>query len=90
MSLKSTLDSPLDPGTIREDGVVEFKIPSLPLLTGRYFVNVYAVDSHSTHVYDEIEHGLTLNVRGEPKRGIDGYFDIAGEWTLRRESEAGR
>ena len=44
----------------------------------------------SKALYDEIEHGLTLNVRGEPKRGIDGYFDIAGEWTLRRESEAGR
>ena len=90
MSLKSTLDSPLDPGTIRTDGVAEFRIPKLPLLTGRYFVNVYAVDSHSTHVYDEIEHGLTLNVRGEPKRGVEGFFDIAGDWTLRSEAEAGR
>ena len=52
-------------------------------MSGKYFVNVYAVDSHSTHVYDEIEHGLTLNVRGGLVQGIDGFFDIEGDWTLR-------
>ncbi|MEZ5241779.1 MAG: ABC transporter ATP-binding protein [Microthrixaceae bacterium] len=87
MSLKTTLDSPIDPGTVRTDGVVEFKVSRLPLLTGRYFINVYAVDSHSTHVYDEIEHGLTLNVRGEPKRGVDGYFDVDGVWSMRGAEE---
>ena len=87
MSLKTTLDSPIDPGTVRTDGVVEFHVPRLPLLTGRYFINVYAVDSHSTHVYDEIEHGLTLNVRGEPKRGVDGYFDVDGVWSMRGAEE---
>ena len=90
MSLKTTLDSPIDPGTVRTDGVVEFKVSRLPLLTGRYFINVYAVDSHSTHVYDEIEHGLTLNVRGEPKRGVDGYFDVDGVWSMRGAEEEAR
>ncbi len=87
MSLKTTLQSELDPGTVREGGAVEFHIPRLPLLSGKYFVNVYAVDSHSTHVYDEIEHGLTLNVRGGLVRGIDGFFDIEGDWTLRGAHE---
>jgi len=89
MSLKTTLRSELDPGTVRTGGVVEFHVPSLPLLNGKYFVNVYAVDSRSTHVYDEIEHGLALNVRGELVRGIDGYFDIPGDWSMHPSDATG-
>ncbi len=87
MTLQTTLRDPFDTGTVRTDGVVEFHIPNLPLFTGRYFVNVYAVDSRSTHVYDEIEYALALDVRGETIRGIDGFVDIPGAWSLRPAEE---
>lgn len=82
MTLQSSLESGVEAGRITRDGTVRFSIPALPLLTGRYFLNLYCVDSHSTHVYDEIEHALALAVRGELRRGLDGFFDIRGSWVV--------
>lgn len=88
MSLTSTLATGVGTGTVDRDGVVRFTIPRLPLLNGSYFLNVYAVDSRSTHVYDEIEHGLTLTVRGEQVRGLDGFFELPGTWEVRQGEPA--
>jgi ABC-2 type transport system ATP-binding protein/lipopolysaccharide transport system ATP-binding protein len=87
MSLTSTLSDGLKVERIVCDGVARFTIPNLPLLSGSYFINVYAVDSRSTHVYDEIEHGLTLTVRGEPVRGQDGFFRVEGRWEVLQGEE---
>ena len=89
MTLQSTERGPVSTGTVADNGIIDYHIPWLPLLSGSYFINLYAMDSRVPHAYDELERGLKLDVRGDLVRGLDGFIDIRGEWEHRRDGEGG-
>lgn len=85
ISLQTTVAAGYDTGRVDRDGVVEFEVPDLPLLGGNYLINVYAVAPDVPHVYDEVEAGLELHVRGQHVHGLDGLVDLRGGWQLREQ-----
>jgi len=77
-------------GLIDADGWVEIRIPRLGLLTGDYFLNVYCVDSHHQHVFDEIERAFPFRVRSDLVPGQDGLFDFQPTWSRPMLRELGK
>jgi lipopolysaccharide transport system ATP-binding protein len=64
-------------------GVIEYTIPALPLLTGRYSLSVAAVDSSQIHVYDLHDRMYSLVVHGDGSRERYGLLALSGAWKLR-------
>jgi ABC-2 type transport system ATP-binding protein/lipopolysaccharide transport system ATP-binding protein len=82
LSLTTTKADGLRMGRVSENGVVELQIPRLGILTGDYFVSVYCIDSHQSHVYDEIDRAFPFHVRAEGRLGKDGLIDLFPRWTF--------
>jgi len=61
-------------------GYVDYHIPSLPLLAGRYHLSVALVDSTMLHTYDHHERMYRLVVQSDAVRDRYGMVAIPGEW----------
>ncbi len=76
------VDIPLVEGA----GYVDYHIPSLPLLTGRYLVSAAVVDTSMLHTYDHHDRAYRLVVQSEGLRERYGTISIPGQWSWRPES----
>ncbi|MGQ9926640.1 MAG: ABC transporter ATP-binding protein [Chloroflexaceae bacterium] len=61
-------------------GVVDYTIPRLPLLAGRYDVSVAVVDATQMHIYDLHDRLYTLVVHSDHVRERYGIFGLHGAW----------
>jgi lipopolysaccharide transport system ATP-binding protein len=61
-------------------GYVDYHIPNLPLLAGRYQLSVALVDSTMLHTYDHHERMYRLIVQSDEVRDRYGMVAIPGEW----------
>jgi lipopolysaccharide transport system ATP-binding protein len=61
-------------------GYVDYHIPSLPLLAGRYQISVAVVDSTMLHTYDHHDRLYRLVVQSEGLRERYGIVAIAADW----------
>ncbi len=76
----NTRDAGLEIGAIEGTGVVECRVPQLPLQPGTYTLRVSVVDTSTTHQYDYVREGATLRVEYGPIRESGGYAAFFGEW----------
>jgi lipopolysaccharide transport system ATP-binding protein len=65
------------------DGCVDYHIPALPLLGGRYTVSAALVDSTMLHTYDHHDRMYRLVVQSDGLRERFGMVSIPGEWSWR-------
>jgi lipopolysaccharide transport system ATP-binding protein len=70
------LDIPLIEGA----GYVDYRIPSLPLLAGRYLVSAAVVDSTMLHTYDSHDRMYRLTVQSDELRDRYGAVAIPHQW----------
>ncbi|MCB1285640.1 MAG: ABC transporter ATP-binding protein [Microthrixaceae bacterium] len=82
LSLTSTSADGLSTGRVDESGEVELRIPRLGILSGDYYVSVYAIDKHQQHVYDEVDRAFPFHVRTEGRPGRDGLIDLQPTWAF--------
>jgi lipopolysaccharide transport system ATP-binding protein len=68
---------------IEGDGVLDYTVPSLPLLDGRYQVSVALYDSTHLHTYDMHDRLYSLTVRSELSPRRYGIVDMPGSWEWR-------
>ena len=62
----STLNDGFIPGRNAEGvGEVRLRIPEIPLLKGRYWVNFYLMCDRGLHVFDQAEYVFELDIRQE-------------------------
>lgn len=61
-------------------GIIDYTIPSLPLLTGRYSVSTAVVDSSQTHIYDMHDRLYNLVVHSDGARERYGMLALSGGW----------
>jgi lipopolysaccharide transport system ATP-binding protein len=73
------VDIPAVEGT----GYVDYHIPSLPLLGGRYQISVAVVDSTMLHTYDQHDRMYRLVIQSEGLRERYGTIAIPAEWSWR-------
>jgi lipopolysaccharide transport system ATP-binding protein len=73
-------------------GYVDYHIPTLPLLGGRYTVSAALVDSTMLHTYDHHDRMYRLVVQSDDLSERFGMVSIPGEWSWRSADveEAGR
>jgi len=65
----------------RTEGVVEFTLPSLPLLRGEYVVNVVLHDHSGRHIYDCHDRSYWFSVVENPAMPVEGgMIHVTGEW----------
>lgn len=65
---------------IEGDGYVEYTIPSLPLLGGRYAISVSAVHEGMVHLYDYHDRVYPLVVQSSGLRERYGILSLQGVW----------
>ncbi len=66
------------------EGVIEFTVPSLPLLPGHYLVTVALHDEAANAMYDCHDRRHSFAVTGNPKLPIEGgVVHVAAEWKAR-------
>lgn len=63
------------------DGVVRYRIPALPLLSGVYFVSVAVVNREDTEVYDYRDRAYPLRVYVGASRERYGLVTLQGVWS---------
>ncbi len=73
------VDIPLTEG----EGYVDYQIPALPLLAGRYLLSVAVVDSTMLHTYDHHDRLYRIIVQSEGLRERYGILAIPGQWAWR-------
>ncbi len=61
-------------------GYVDYTIPALPLLAGRYLLSVAAYDDTMLHPYDHHDRMYRLVVQGDGTREQYGVLSLRGEW----------
>jgi len=61
-------------------GVVDYTIPRLPLLAGRYAISVAVVDATQMHIYDLHDRLYTLVVQSDHVQERYGIFGLHGAW----------
>jgi lipopolysaccharide transport system ATP-binding protein len=61
-------------------GIVRYSLPALPMLEGRYFISVSAVNSLDTETYDYHDRVYTFQVHPGQARERYGLFDLGGVW----------
>jgi ABC-type polysaccharide/polyol phosphate transport system ATPase subunit len=61
-------------------GYVDYQIPDLPLLAGRYQVSVAVVDQTMLHTYDHHDRMYRLIVQSDHVRDRYGIVAIPGQW----------
>jgi lipopolysaccharide transport system ATP-binding protein len=61
-------------------GYVDFRIPTLPLLTGRYDLTVAVYDETMLHPYDVHDRAYQLVVQSRGIRERYGVMSLSGEW----------
>lgn len=65
----------------RNEGTVEFTLPSLPLLKGEYVVNVVLHDHSGRHIYDCHDRKYWFSVVENSTMPIEGgMIHVTGEW----------
>ncbi len=70
------VDIPLVTGT----GYVDYHIPALPLLTGRYLLSVAVYDETMLHPYDHHDRLYRIVVQSRGLRERYGIMSLAGTW----------
>lgn len=70
------VDIPLVTGT----GYVDYHIPALPLLTGRYLLSVAVYDETMLHPYDHHDRLYRIVVQSRGLRERYGIMSLAGSW----------
>lgn len=66
-------------------GSIAYRIASLPLLEGSFFVSAYLYDRRLQHAYDHLEDALEFRVADAA--GRQGVIEIGGEWHNTRDGE---
>jgi lipopolysaccharide transport system ATP-binding protein len=66
-------------------GSIDYRIASLPLLTGRYQVSVAVYDETMLHPYDHHDRLYTLVVQSRGMRERYGILALAAEWHINSE-----
>jgi lipopolysaccharide transport system ATP-binding protein len=64
-------------------GVLDYSIPELPLLTGRYLLSVAVYDDAMLHPYDHHDRRYRLVVQGAGVREHYGIIAVPGRWEWR-------
>jgi lipopolysaccharide transport system ATP-binding protein len=67
-------------------GSIDYHIPSLPLLTGRYLISVAVVDSTLLHTYDHHDRLYRLVVQSEGLHERYGTLAISATWGWRPDA----
>ena len=65
-------------------GIMEFRIPSLRLLSGVYFMTVGLFDSSHIHAYDYRDRAFRFEVTYSAMKGHRGLVAMDYEWNIRR------
>ena len=66
--------------SIEGDGVVEFRIPSLKLLSGIYLLTVGVFDYAHIHSYDYRDRAFRFEIEYSPMEGHRGLVAMDYEW----------
>ncbi|MFW6116371.1 MAG: Wzt carbohydrate-binding domain-containing protein, partial [bacterium] len=66
--------------SVEGEGEMRYRIPSLPLLEGRYFISVAAHNSEDTEMYDYHDRLYAFQVLPS-KRACYGIMSMKGEWS---------
>jgi lipopolysaccharide transport system ATP-binding protein len=77
----------LDIPQVRGAGYVDYTIPSLPLLAGRYLLSVAVYDDSMLHPYDHHDRLYRLTVQSDNMRDRFGVLAVEGTWLW--EEDAG-
>lgn len=64
-------------------GTIDYHIPSLPLLAGRYLISAAVVDTTMLHTYDMHDRMYRLTVHSDALRERYGVISIPGRWEWR-------
>jgi lipopolysaccharide transport system ATP-binding protein len=67
-------------------GHVDYTIPSLPLLAGRYLVSAAVYDETMLHPYDHHDRLYRLTVQSDSARDRFGVLAVEGAWSWREET----
>jgi lipopolysaccharide transport system ATP-binding protein len=67
---------------VEGSGHVEYTIPTLPLLGGRYLISVAAYDESMLHPYDHHDRLYRLTVQSDGMRDRYGVLALKGTWAL--------
>lgn len=70
---------------LQGSGYVDYHIPVLPLLNGRYMLSVAVYDSSLLHAYDHHDRRYRLIVQGAGLREHYGIIAVSGSWQLKDE-----
>jgi lipopolysaccharide transport system ATP-binding protein len=73
----------VDIPVVRGSGVLDYTIPELPLLTGRYLLSVAVYDDAMLHPYDHHDRRYRLVVQGAGVREHYGIIALPGRWDWR-------
>ncbi len=71
--------------TLSGSGYVDYHIPRLPLLAGRYLISAAVVDSTMLYTYDSHDRLYPLTVQSDALRERYGVLAMPGEWNLSGE-----
>ncbi len=71
---------------IERAGYVDYTIPELPLLSGRYLLTVTLYDEAVLHLYDYHDRMYELVVRSDHVRERYGVMPLNGRWGWRPEA----
>lgn len=72
----------LELNELHGSGYVDYHIPDLPLLNGRYLLSVAVYDTSMLHPYDHHERRYRLVVQGAGLREHYGIIAVPGNWQL--------
>lgn len=72
----------LEMNELHGSGYVDYHIPDLPLLNGRYLLSVAVYDASMLHPYDHHERRYRLVVQGAGLREHYGIIAVPGSWQL--------
>lgn len=75
----------VDLPVVSGSGSIDYIIPDLPLLTGRYLLTVAAYDTAMIHPYDYHDRMYTVVVHSEGMRERYGTVSIPGRWEWREQ-----
>jgi len=79
----NTVQSGLEIDALDGEGMVDYVIPSLPLLPGRYEFTAAIYDHHSVHPYDHQHRAYTFEVQAGDLAAEEGLVHIPCRWTHR-------
>jgi ABC-type polysaccharide/polyol phosphate transport system ATPase subunit len=68
-------------------GVLDFVMPNLPLMAGRYELSASAYDETITHKYDHLRRAFSFSVQPRSPWDTLGVVRLPGQWSLRTVEE---